>query len=184
MLSRVIKPVGLSVCTAACGPSLMPSLGSITLIIGKDLHDLKGYKHAKAFTRAIQEIKSPINTIRLKLQFRNFCFHKGLTPRGFAAAIGSKIKVNHLLEMTGADYHWECDLRAIPRTLFMKIDPLTVGFTPRDTANQRVGFFGCLYKAAKTDFELLGLDEAGVQLPINDPGVLYEKWCEENGILI
>lgn len=164
----------------------MPALSDITLTIGNDYHDGYGITDVEAWIEALPKIHGRVRVKDLTLHFRHFCWNNKVTPEHLAALIGAKFRVSRQLTVFGTDYHWELDMGTFPRNLGMNATPFYRKLYPRvlDTFPQQPGQFECSYKPAKSDYELFGLNENFRWMEIDDAGLLYRKWCEENDIEI
>ena len=157
-----------------------PSFREVIFDVGDAQIDWEGYMKTGLFVNGLTRMRHEISVDHLRLEFHPFCFGGITKPEDFAAALGH-LKVNKTMTMSGVDYLWEeGDMRAIPRSLKMNIQPITSVFIPRNNGLQypRMGCFLSTYKLAKNVQEITSVVGGG----LIDPGVAFAEWCDEHGL--
>ena len=155
-----------------------PSFKELVFDVGDAQLDWEGYMKTGMFVNGLLRMRHDISVDHLRLEFRSFCFGGMTKPEDFAAALGH-IKVNKTMTMSGQDYLWEeGNMRALPQTLMMNIQPTASFFIPRNNSlqNPRMGCFLSTYKLAENAQEITSV--VGGELA--DAGVAFAEWCDEN----
>ncbi|KAL8947637.1 MAG: hypothetical protein Q9222_006109 [Ikaeria aurantiellina] len=167
------RPRGLSSCQEHCVNQL--TIGSLNLTLGSEDHDDIGAICTAGFIQSLRGMTQSITVKHLRIDLLPFCFNTDDELEAFAKALGDKLKVEIVLEMTGLDIHWELNLRLVPMALHMKLQPIICEYERHNDERNIIGFFGCSYEPAGTVNEILGLDENGNELDINDGKKHFER---------
>ena len=157
-----------------------PSFRELIFDVGDAQIDWEGFMKTGMFANGLMRMRHDISVDHLKLEFRSFCFGGITKPEDFAAALGH-IKVLKNLTMSGPDYLWEeGNMRAVPQSLDMRMQPASVAFIPRNNSleNTRIGYFSSTYRLAENPEEVTSV----VGGELLDAGVLFDAWCSQHDL--
>lgn len=129
----------------------------------------KGQMKIQTFTAALHALRTEVRVGSLHIYFRDCCWAATERAEDFADALG-KIKIVQSLEMTGPDFHWQENLRAIPEALAMNVVPVRSCLLPGTKEENFKGSFTCKYRPAMAVEETQGEGE------VKDVGFCYREY--------
>lgn len=170
-LQYLSQAMGADICPPGCNPH--PTIKSIHLFVGCRDFDWQGVRRAEMFMQALQDMPRPITVQRLRLDLGGFCFLWNKELAHFAELLKEKF-VATTFEFCGSDYHWEWDMRVVPKALGMKLQPSVINFRHHSDQDQVLGWFSSLYERAQNENERLGLDGQGNEIEVRDGKYYFE----------
>ncbi|KAL9602825.1 MAG: hypothetical protein Q9219_001520 [cf. Caloplaca sp. 3 TL-2023] len=152
-------------------------LRSLRLVLGSPDHDLRGVDLCAAFISALKGLppNNAIRTSRLHIHLLPFCFLNDKDLAAFAFALREKVEVEHRLQLSGLDVHWEWSLGLVPLALGMRMQPVRCEFVFHDDKAGKMGPFACGYVRARSEEERLGRGDGGKRVEVRDGRWFYER---------